>query len=101
MDRIENNANIMKIGIWLLVLMMFVLLNGCTHVSRKDGAPNFYVDENKIPDAVPKKESPSKYGNLTSYRVFGKRYYTMKSSKNYQEQGVASWYGTKFHQQRT
>jgi len=33
--------------------------------------------------------------------VYGKRYYTLPSSKDYQAQGLASWYGTKFHGKRT
>jgi len=84
-----------------VLIALFLLLNACSTTHRKDGPPAYNVDASKIPDAVPKKESPSKYGNLASYRVFGKRYYVMPSSKNYEEQGIASWYGTKFHAQRT
>lgn len=39
--------------------------------------------------------------NKSSYRVFGKTYTVAKSSKNYEEKGVASWYGRKFHKKRT
>lgn len=85
----------------ILVLLLMTLLTSCTHVSRKDGPPNFYVDESKIPNAVPKAEPRAKFGNMTSYRVFGKRYYVMKSSKRYDQVGTASWYGSKFHAQRT
>lgn len=35
------------------------------------------------------------------YRVRGKRYHVMKTSKNYQEQGIASWYGRAFHRKKT
>jgi rare lipoprotein A len=54
-----------------------------------------------VPDAVPRFEPLSRYGNPDSYVVFGKRYYTLKSSRDYTEQGVASWYGKKFHGRRT
>ena len=50
---------------------------------------------------MPKVESKSKYGNPKSYVVFGKRYYVKDSAKGYVEQGIASWYGTKFHGRRT
>ncbi len=80
---------------------LFLLLNACSTVSKKDGPPPFNVDASKVPDAVPKVEPRAKYGNLASYRVFGKKYHVMTSSKNYEEQGTASWYGTKFHAQRT
>lgn len=89
-------------GFYLIALLIcLILLNGCSTVHRNDGPPPFSIDETKIPDAVPKKEPLAKYGNYDSYRVFGKRYYTLKSSKNYQAKGIASWYGTKFHRMRT
>ena len=49
------------------------------------------------------KEPLSKYGNMSSYVVFGKRYHVMSKckSKHYQEVGTASWYGTKFHKRYT
>ncbi|WP_177418310.1 septal ring lytic transglycosylase RlpA family protein [endosymbiont of Lamellibrachia barhami] len=59
------------------------------------------VDIDSIPDAIPKFESRSRYGNPSSYVVRGKRYYTKQSSKGYQERGIASWYGKKFHGRRT
>jgi rare lipoprotein A len=67
---------------------------------RKDGPPPFPVDETKIPNAVPHKEKLSRIGNKP-YVVKGKPYYVMKSSKNFVEVGIASWYGTMFHDQRT
>ncbi len=84
-----------------LILLCLVLLSACTHISRNDGPPDYYVDAAKVPNAIPKAEPQSKYGNPRTYSVFGKRYYTMKSSKNYEAVGIASWYGTKFHKQRT
>jgi rare lipoprotein A len=83
-----------------LLILTFVSLTACYH-THKDGAPNYYVDDTKIPNAVPKVEPISKYGNMAHYKVFGKQYYVMNSSLNYEEQGVASWYGTKFHQHFT
>jgi len=91
----------LKSFIRLLLFAAILLLSACTTTTKNDGPPGFNVDATKIPDAVPKAEPRSKYGNLTTYRVFGKRYYVMKSSKNYEENGIASWYGTKFHAQRT
>ena len=51
-----------------------------------------------VPDAVPRVEPRSRYGNPTFYDVFGKRYYVLSSSVAYVERGVASWYGPGFHQ---
>lgn len=88
----------------VLIMLMMCLLTSCAQKMVKksgDGPPDFYVDETKVCDAVPRKEPLAKYGNMRSYVVFGKRYYTMKSCKNYCETGTASWYGTKFHARKT
>lgn len=54
-----------------------------------------------VPDAVPRVEPRSRYGNPPYYDVFGKRYFVMPSSVGYIERGVASWYGPGFHEERT
>jgi rare lipoprotein A len=86
---------------WAFMLVALLLLGGCSSMSRRDGPPPFNVDESKIPDAVPKVEPLSRSGNQPSYTVFGRRYYVMRSSTNYEERGIASWYGTKFHSHHT
>ena len=97
-------TNLVRTCTLLFVFVAFVL-SGCGGVSikssSKDSAPTRNVDINKIPNAVPKNEPKSRYGNPSSYVVFGKRYYVMNSSRGYVEQGIASWYGTKFHGRRT
>jgi rare lipoprotein A len=85
----------------IVFIPLVFLLSSCSHVARKDGPPNFYVDETKVKNAVPKVEPLSKCGNMASYRVFGKRYYTLRTSRNYDQIGVASWYGTQFHRHST
>jgi len=54
-----------------------------------------------IPDAVPRIEPRSRYGNPPYYDVFGRRYYVLSSGIGYVERGVASWYGPGFHKLRT
>ena len=84
----------------LMLISLSVLASACS-VGVKDGAPTKYSKKwDEIPDAVPKKEVKSKYGNPDSYEVFGKRYYVMDSSEGFKQKGDASWYGTKFHGQR-
>jgi rare lipoprotein A len=58
-------------------------------------------DLDAIPDAVPRDEPRSRYGNPETYEVFGKRYKVMKSGKGHVERGLASWYGPGFHSERT
>jgi len=85
---------------FFIVLCMLSLLNGCSTIS-KDGPPPYDVDVSKIPDAQPKVEKLSKYGNMPVYRINGKNYYVMNNSKHYEAEGIASWYGTKFHKKNT
>ncbi len=54
-----------------------------------------------VPDAVPRVEPRSPYGNPPFYDVFGKRYYVRATSAGYDERGVASWYGPGFYEERT
>ena len=77
------------------------LLSGCSAVEQMDGAPVAPPDISEIPDAVPRLEPLSRYGNPPSYVVNGKRYHTLSSNRGYRERGIASWYGTKFHGRRT
>jgi len=67
----------------------------------QDSAPAHAVDVADVKDAIPRVEPKSRYGNPVSYKVFGKRYHTLASSKGYHDRGIASWYGTKFHGHRT
>lgn len=67
----------------------------------RDGPPLKPVDVATIPDAVPRVEPLSKYGNPERYSVYGVEYRTLKDSKDYVERGIASWYGSKFHARRT
>jgi rare lipoprotein A len=53
-----------------------------------------------IPDAVPKAEPLHRYANRP-YNALGKTYTPLETPGSYKEQGIASWYGKKFHGQRT
>ncbi len=54
-----------------------------------------------IPDAVPRPEPRSRYGNPASYEVFGRRYTLLPTAAGHVERGSASWYGPGFHAERT
>ncbi len=83
-------------------------LGGCTLVGYETespsprggstGEPSGPISE--IPDAVPRAEYKSPYGNPETYEVNGKRYRVMETSRGYEEVGVASWYGEPFHGRR-
>jgi rare lipoprotein A len=79
------------------------LLHACGSLPTEpsDGPPKRAVDVSSVPEPVPRHEPRSRYGNPESYEVFGETYHVMDSSDGYRERGRASWYGTKFHGQRT
>lgn len=68
---------------------------------QRDGAPVMTRDVSQIPDAVPRIEPITAAGNKSPYTVFGQTYHVMPTALGYQERGVASWYGTKFHGRNT
>lgn len=84
----------------ILFLLFTLFLTACTPISQ-DYAPNDNIDISKIPNAKPKAEAKSPYGNPYTYTVYGKRYYVLSSNKNYHATGIASWYGMKFNHQLT
>lgn len=101
-----------RVMLWAAV--MLPLLSACSTLPKgpasdggaapADSAPpsgRSNLDLDAIPDAIPRVEPRSRYGNPPYYEVMGRRYYVRASSENYVERGIASWYGTKFHGRRT
>jgi rare lipoprotein A len=87
-----------------MLLVISSCLVACSNLKtgvQTDDAPANPRDVSDVPNAVPQNEPLSRYGNPESYKVYGKTYYTLPSSKDYKERGTASWYGTKFHGKRT
>ncbi|HEX4943655.1 MAG TPA: septal ring lytic transglycosylase RlpA family protein, partial [Usitatibacteraceae bacterium] len=74
------------------------------------GKPAYYSDDGppdkvpadiaSIPDAVPRDEPYHRYANRP-YTVFGRTYAPAVNDDPMKERGLASWYGRKFHGQRT
>lgn len=86
----------------LFFCSILLILSACTGLSHRDSAPSSVdIDVHSIPDAVPKAEPFSRYGNPDTYEVFGKTYRPLKDNQGFTEKGIASWYGTKFHGRRT
>lgn len=105
--------------IWLFV---FLFISGCYQSPQTMPARHVYgksMAKNKTPmpsarDGAPPGPPPthfekvkpvnqpfSRYGNPESYAVNGHTYQVMRSASGYKTRGIASWYGTKFHSQRT
>ena len=58
------------------------------------------VDLASVPDAVPRDEPLHRFANRP-YSVLGRDYTPLQSRDPFRQQGVASWYGRKFHGQKT
>jgi rare lipoprotein A len=97
-----------------IALALVAVLSGCSSAPRVSTQPSTVQVPPRsapppapparlldVPDAIPRAEPRSIYGNPPSYEVFGKRYYVMASSVGYVERGVASWYGPGFHKELT
>jgi len=83
-------------------LILLLSLYACVSTSTRDSAPASGSASTRLPDdAIPRQEPRSRYGNGPYYQVYGETYKVLDSSYNYQERGVASWYGKKFHGRKT
>lgn len=91
----------------LLACLFAAALAACSSPRKgggyyQDDGPDARVPANldSIPDAVPRIE-PLASGANKPYVVFGKRYVPDTSGQSYRKRGVASWYGKKFHGNKT
>ena len=57
-------------------------------------------DLDAIPDAVPRAEPLHRFAN-NPYSVLGQDYVPQQAAQPYRAQGIGSWYGRKFHGQKT
>lgn len=66
----------------------------------KDSVPP-PLDVSRLVEPVPKVEPRSLYGNKSPYTVLGRSYRVLPSARGYDERGIASFYGNKFHGYKT
>jgi rare lipoprotein A len=111
---------------WFLPVLLAALLVGCGSIAHRQDAPaasnpgkpavtakkggGYYLDDgpgdnppanlDAIPDAVPKAE-PLHKAATRPYSVLGLSYTPDTRLKPYKETGVASWYGRRYHGQKT
>ena len=91
----------------LRLVLAFALLAGCASTDKKGG---YYKDDGPgakppanidgIADATPRVEPLHKFANRP-YSALGKSYTPLTSVQSFKQRGMASWYGKKFHGQKT
>lgn len=85
----------------VLIAVSLLLLEGCTQtVEVADRAPP-PISPGAVPDAIPIAEPITRAGNSSPYTVNGQTYTVLESADNYSAEGIASWYGLKFHGRAT
>jgi rare lipoprotein A len=88
-------------------LLLVALVAACSSAPKKGG---YYKDDGpganppanlaSIADASPRVEPLHKFANRP-YEVFGRKYVPLASVRPYRQRGIASWYGKRFHGQKT
>nr|WP_301288390.1 septal ring lytic transglycosylase RlpA family protein [Natronospira proteinivora] len=79
-----------------------MLLAACAPLEVQDSGPSSPPEGlDQVQEPIPKEEPRSPYGNPDRYEVFGQTYHVLDSAQGYSEEGIASWYGKKFHGERT
>ena len=90
----------------LAVLIPVALLTACSGGGgyyKDDGPPSGFFagsDFSNLPNATPKYEAPHRGANKP-YVVGGKRYVPVTGDQPMTQRGTASWYGKKFHGNKT
>ena len=89
------------------IVVSLLILAGCGSSPQKGG---YYKDDgpherppanlDRIADAVPRAEPLHKYANRP-YEALGKRFVPMTSVQPFKQRGLASWYGKRYHGQKT
>lgn len=101
-----------------LLICLALLLGACATAPKKAAPekadlqrkPSYYSDDGppesipdnlaSVPSAVPRDEPFHRFANRP-YTVFGRTYVPVVNKDPYRQRGTASWYGKKFHGQKT
>ena len=89
------------------LVLLCLLASACGSTSKpggyyKDDGPHANPPANldRVPDAVPKSEPLHKFANRP-YSAMGGSYVPLTSVQPFRQRGVASWYGKRYHGQKT
>ena len=93
-------------------MILVIILGGCVGDNPKrnggfilDSGPDFSLSQIEIlmnkTEPVVGFERKGRAGNKSPYVVFDKSYSLLSSNSGFEEEGLASWYGKKFHGRRT
>jgi rare lipoprotein A len=84
--------------------VVFLVLVGCATGKPpgvSDGKPLYEMSPEEVVEPFPRPDPILAAGNTSPYQVNGQTYRVMATGEGYREQGIASWYGRKFHGRTT
>jgi len=84
---------------FITLLFTLLILTACStgrYQHTNDSTPTRLPSQAELKDAIARAEPYSRGGNK-DYQVRGKHYNVLTSAKDFEEIGLASWYGKKFH----
>ncbi len=89
----------------ILIPLILIIQAGCSnsggrYTIAKDTGPDEPVRLDHIEEIQPKYE-PFSLGGNKDYRLWGQSYQIVRSPDGFKQQGIASWYGKKFHGHQT
>ncbi len=82
---------------YLLLFSFALTMSGCSLLTQEN---NFNLTEQEI-TSILNDACTIKRDNRQRYKIDGKRYKTLSSSKGYKKRGIASWYGSDFDGKQT
>lgn len=88
----------------IICLVIIVLVQACTtsrYQQAHDSTPEFQQRILHLAEPIAIREPMSKRGNPDQYDVWGTTYHVDTGLTQYTQQGIASWYGEKFHGHET
>lgn len=83
----------------LCYVLLFTLLSACSsdrYQQKYDSTPTRLPSQAELKNAIARAEPYSRGGNK-NYQVWGKPYQVLTSAQGFEQTGLASWYGKKFH----
>ncbi|MBE0482708.1 MAG: septal ring lytic transglycosylase RlpA family protein [Bacterioplanes sp.] len=95
---------------WLSLALLALAVSACStrapesssrYQHARDFTPQPIANVQALVEPIPKAEPISSRGNAPRYRVWGKEYQVITPPADFREQGIASWYGMKFHGHET
>ena len=86
------------------IALLSLALASCTTskpAGVSDGKPLYELSPEEVVEPFPRPEPLLSAGNRSPYQVNGQTYHVMANGEGYREEGIASWYGRKFHGRTT